>query len=113
MTVDDWSVIAGVLGFAGSLMLFYPGWRVSRSLKTIERLRSVVARSAADPRPDSRTASKAQDPAANHDPGPELVNILESQHVAWRPLEHWLLVGGILLIILSFAADLFFVKLAA
>ncbi|MCG8370185.1 MAG: hypothetical protein MJA32_06700 [Proteobacteria bacterium] len=29
---------------------------------------------------------------------------------AWRPLEHWLLIGGILLIVLSFATDLFFVR---
>ncbi len=101
MTTGDWSIAASVLGILGSLMLFYPGWRVSRSLKTIESLRAVVHRP-----PD------AGEDKARYDPGPEILEILEEQHTAWRPLDHWLLMGGILLIVLSFATDLFFVTLA-
>ncbi len=117
MTPDKWSILAGVLGFAGSLLLFYPGWRVSRSLKTIERLRAVVDQPSEErDRDQDQDQEQDQDPSQDqderHDPGPELVEILEEQHVVWRPLEHWLLIGGIGLIILSFAADLFFVKLA-
>lgn len=121
MTAEDWSIVASMLGFLGSLMLFYPGSRVSRSLKTIERLRAVVDRPAAhegankkEPQPQTaqlESADEATDTDASRDPGPELVKILEEQHAAWRPLEHWLLIGGILLIILSFGADLFLVKL--
>ena len=39
------------------------------------------------------------------------MEILKDEHVGWRPLEHRLLIGGILLIILSFGTDLFMVKL--
>ena len=44
MTTSDWSIVASVLGFVGGLMLFYPGWRVSRGLKAIASLRAVVDR---------------------------------------------------------------------
>ncbi len=102
MTANNWSILASVLGFLGSVTLFYPGWRVSRSLKTIERLRAVVGR-----------RQGADGGETGHDPGPELLKILEEQHAAWRPLDHGLLIGGILLIMLSFATDLFLVKLAS
>lgn len=124
MSPGDWSIAASVLGFLGSLMLFYPGWRVSRSLRLIVQLRALI-----DPSPpasgapeSSRDAALSEKQAAEagsdrsgesaNDPGPELVEILESQVAAWRPLEHGLLIGGIVLIALSFAVDLFLVKLA-
>lgn len=121
MTVNDWSIVAGVLGFLGSLMLFYPGWRVSRSLKMIASLRAVINRYAnatdkKSPKLQTAQLGTAEKPIddvdESHDPGPELVEILEEQHAAWRPIEHWLLIGGILLIIMSFAVDLFLVELA-
>jgi len=126
MSPGDWSIAASVMGFLGSLLLFYPGWRVSRSLKLIVQLRALLDRSSGAPSADApelasestlsaeqqREAGSDPDRQTDHDPGPELVEILEDQVAAWRALEHWLLIGGIALIALSFAADLFLVKLA-
>ena len=88
-------------------------------LRAVVEEAEVVSDGTPDERPPGNEASGTEKENSvssggnrRHDPGPELVSILEEQHAAWRPLEHWLLVGGILVIILSFATDLFLVKLA-
>ncbi len=125
MSPGDWSILAGVLGLLGSLLLVYPGWRVSRSMRLIAALRSLVHGSTPLPddsvhrgSPDSHAAAPAatarsthHDEGTDNDPGAELIRILEERRIAWRPLEHWLLIGGVALIVLSFAVELFLVKI--
>ena len=90
MSTNDWSVVASVLGFLGSMMLFYPGWRVSRGLKTIEHLRAVVNTqtnvvAAADELQDREndhfaTIEQATEgKAGDYDPGPEYIQFYENK----------------------------------
>lgn len=112
MSVETWPVIASVLGFLGSVMLFYPGWRISRTLRHVSRLRalSVRAASAGEGRAADRQESEGN--VDGREVAKLVAELLEQRAADWRPLEHGLLVGGILLIVLSFAVDLFLVKLA-
>ncbi|NKI35158.1 hypothetical protein HFP89_08265 [Wenzhouxiangella sp. XN79A] len=112
MNAETWPVLASALGFVGTVMLFYPGWRISRTMKRVSRLRSLSAqaerageRKAADP-------GNSQGPVDVHEVGRIVAHLLEQRAADWRPLEHGLLVGGILMISLSFGVDLFLVKLA-
>jgi len=98
MTVDG-SIVNAVLGFLGSLMLFYPGWQASKNLKQIEQVRAIV--------------SRKQPPATKHDPGQALLAIMTAQHGRWRPLHHYALMAGMGLLFLSFAVDLALTTMAA
>ena len=112
MNSEIWPVLASALGFLGTLMLFYPGWRVGRTMRLVSRLRHLSARSASA---EEEKAADRHDKEATVD-GREVARLvaqhLEQRAADWRPLEHGLLIGGILLISLSFAVDLFLVKLA-
>lgn len=107
----DWPLVASALGFMGTVMLFYPGWRVSQTMKLVSSLRALSRRSASAG--EGRQAER-QESDGNVD-GLKVAwivaQLLEQHATDWRPLEHGLLVGGILSISLSFAVDLFLVKL--
>jgi hypothetical protein len=93
-------------------MLFYPGWRGSRSLQQIQRIRTLTETSTSS-KPNAAQGNEAEQSVAASDPGHELLEIMQEQHQSWSRLEHSLLMIGILLIFLSFAAELFLVKLAS
>jgi len=126
VSLQGWSILADCLGLGGTLMLFYPGWRVSQSMKLIVELSSLVntmrdvgEEASPDDGFEARATQRAcdeqpsaSDSAVNYDPGPELVEILKERAGGWRRFEHWLLVSGICCIALSFALNLFFVKIA-
>ena len=126
MTSDDWAVLASFVGFAGSLTLIYPGWRASRNLKRIESIRRLAQRGDADGKtgsgaPEARPTRQSREPMpdvnATEDVdgatvGADLVPKLESDSGRWNALDHGLLIAGIVLICVSFALDLFLVRLA-
>lgn len=112
MSPGDWSIAASVSGFVGSLMLFYPGWRVSRSLHQIKRIRELI-RTSASSTANASKGYEAEQTATASDPGSDLIEIFQEQHQSWSRLEHSLLMIGISLIFLSFATELFLVKLAS
>lgn len=93
-------------------MLFYPGWRASRSLQQIERIRKLMDASTSS-NSNAAPGNEAEQSGAASDPGQELLEIMQEQHQNWSRLEHSLLMIGISLIFLSFAAELFLVKLAS
>ena len=92
MTADDLPMAATIVGFCGALVLFIPGWRASRYLGQIERVR--------------RIAEKNKDVA--DDPGPELMKVMQQQRTSWNAFDHWALLAGIGLLALSFVLDLAF-----
>lgn len=86
---DHAVVLSSALGFAGSVLLFLPGWRASQFLREVDRVRRAV--------PDDPT---------DGDPGRRLLEILHGWHGRWSPVDHGCLLLGILLVASSFAVDL-------
>lgn len=84
-------IAASVLGFLASVVLFIPGWRASQYLKLIHELRTAADR-------ESTVGSKNRAQA--------LANILEEHTASWSQFEHRLLIGGFILLCLSFLCAL-------
>lgn len=112
MQAQHWSTIASLLGFLGTICLFWPGWRVSRTMKVVSALRTHSAEPQASGDAGLANANCDTGVVDSADVATELVPILEQRAAQWRPFEHWLLIGGMSLIALSFATDLCLVKLA-
>jgi len=104
MSAESWAIVASALGFAGSLMLVYPAWRIGRTMRQVSRLRALSG-----PAPTA-TATRAVQQDNGLIEGREVARIvagLMETHVAdWRPFEHGMLVAGTVLIALSFGVDL-------
>lgn len=112
METAHWSIAASVLGFLGTIILLYPGWRVSRTMKMVSTLRAHAEISGDSGMETSAKPHRAGEVVDSKDVAGDLAGILEQRATEWRSWEHWLLLSGISLIALSFAVDLVFVKLA-
>jgi len=90
MSTVDWSTVSSAFGFLGSVTLFMPGWRASVYLGQMEKVR--------------KFAEENQD--SPHDPGMKLLELMREQQSSWSSLDHWALIVGISLLVLSFAIEL-------
>lgn len=77
---------ADILGLLASLMLVMPALAASTLLRQVGRVRSA-----------------AHGPASHAKLGRSLATSMESHLTRWHAWDHWLLVGGTLLLCLSFA----------
>ena len=84
--------VSNVLGFFASLVLFYPGWRGSKLLRTLDQVRA-----------SARAAKERGDP---FHPGAVLAERLQEQSASWSSLDHTLLMLGFALLCLSFFCGL-------
>lgn len=82
--------IANLLGFAGSVMLAVPAIRLSHCLKEIKGL------------------LETHEAADSVGPAKKLAKIMEDQARNWNKWDHWLLLGGVLFLGLSFLVGLIF-----